>query len=48
MNHYLAPGKRNLAFHLASQHKELLHTEKELRKWTIEELEKTHKEMHNG
>ena len=44
--HYIAPGKKNLAFHLASQHPHLLHTEKELLKWSIEELEKTHKEMH--
>lgn len=44
--HYLARGKRNLVYHLANIHKELAHTEKELRKWTEDELLKTHKEIH--
>lgn len=46
--HYIAPGKRNLVWHLANFHKEILHDEKELKKWTVEELEKTHKEQHEN
>jgi len=45
--HYIAPTKKNYVYHLANGHKELLHDHKELNKWTLEELEQTHKEIHD-
>lgn len=46
MVHYLAPGKKNLVYHLDKVHVGLVHTAKELNKWTLDELINTHRELH--